>query len=63
MAIVKRETRRGKVLGLLSANGRWLAVVQGFSHVRGGVVVAMLCDPASLKGSHRRKASRWLVEL
>lgn len=63
MANVGRETRCGKVLGLLPVNGRWMAIVQAFTNARGGAVVATLCDPASLQGPQRAKASRWLAEL
>jgi hypothetical protein len=56
-------TRRGKVLGLLPVAGRYMAVVQEFANTRRGVVVSALRDPASLKGTQRVKASRWLAEL
>lgn len=63
MATRVKAVGQGKVLGMMRANGGWLAVVQGFANRPGGVVFAELRDPATLKGSPRRKASRWLVEL
>ncbi len=63
MANVGTESTRVKLLGLLPVNGQWMAVVQAFTTTRRGAVVATLCDPASLQGSQRATASRWLAEL
>ncbi len=52
---------RGRVLGILRSGGGWLAVVQAFTTSDDRhPILSKLVPVEQLKGSPRRKASRWL---
>jgi hypothetical protein len=55
---------RGKIVGVMRANGGWLFAVQAFSTSSKAVpVLVELRNAADLGGSARRKAERWLEYL
>ncbi len=53
---------RGRLLGIVPNGGQWLAVVQSFTTDRAcHPILSELVPVEDLKGSPRRKASRWLT--
>lgn len=55
---------RGRLLGIVPNGGRWLAVVQAFTTSDDRhPILSDLVPVEQLKGSPRRKASRWLEYL
>jgi hypothetical protein len=56
----KGATNRGRIVGVVRANGGWLFVVQSFStHAEEVPILCQLMAAEQLKGQVRKKAERW----
>ena len=62
--VYRGARQRGRLLGVIRTGGQWLAVTQALSTEReSDPILTQLVPVASLTGSPKRKADRWLRSL